>query len=234
LDNGLAAGANGSATESRPRRGFASRVSREQRLALAAGLVAFVLALSVLRDRSETVTVAVARAQIPAATAVTPAMVRGVEVPANSPIVDSLVPFDQVQAGEWTTTRSLAPGEPIGTAALSTDVPDNGLRSMSLPVAREHAAGGALRPGDRVDVIDVVNGEVSYAATNAEVLAVNDETAGSVGARPTTFTVTVAVDSAAALRLASALADDKLEIVRSTGAAPVLPGTSISGGAGGG
>jgi Flp pilus assembly protein CpaB len=109
----------------------------------------------------------------------------------------------------------------LTTQALANDVPEDGLRSMSIPVAREHAAGGQLRPGDRVDVIDIVDGEAIYAVTGAEVVTVGTERTGTLDATTRSFHVVVAVDGDEALRLTAALADEQLEVVRSTGAAPV-------------
>lgn len=49
------------------------------------------------------------------------------------------------------------------------------------------------------------------------------ERTGTLDASTRTFHVVVAVDGDEALRLAAALADEKLEVVRSTGAAPSRP-----------
>jgi Flp pilus assembly protein CpaB len=165
-------------------------------------------------------TVAVARERIEAADRVTSDMVRWVEVPADSPLAEGLV-GEASLAGEPVATRPIDAGEPLTVRALATDLAGDGLRSMSVPAVREHAAGGGLRPGDRVDVIDVVDGEATYAVTGAEILAVGSESAGGLGASPGGFHVVVAVDDQEALRLAAALADEKLEVIRSTGATPV-------------
>ena len=97
--------------------------------------------------------VAVARESIPVAARVTPNMVREVGLPADSPVVSSLVELDDLSGREWVTTRPIAEGEPLTDEALAREVPSGGLRAMSLPVPREHAAGGDLRAGDRVDVL---------------------------------------------------------------------------------
>lgn len=198
-----------------------------------AGLVAFVLIFAALRDRSETVQVVVARQPIPSATRVTPEMVRTVELPADSPVVPAMVELDDLSANEWVTTRSLAADEPITDQALAGDLPSNGLRAMSLPVPQEHAAGGDLRAGDRVDVLGVVEGgAVDYVATGIEVLAVTDARSGAVGSRPTEFAVTVAVDGTQARSLARALSAGDVEVVRSTGALPIPAGPSLGQGGG--
>lgn len=196
------------------------RLSRGHWIALVAGLLAMLVNIAVLRDRRDMTLVAVAAEPIEAAAPVSPHMVRWVEVPADSALADGLVGED-VLAGTPVATRSIETGEPLTSRALATDVPADGLRSMSVPVAREHAAGGRLQAGDRVDVIDVLDGEAVYAVTGAEVLAVGSERTGSLEAGPGWFHVVVAVDDEEALRLATAMADEKLEVVRSTGARPV-------------
>ena len=189
-------------------------------MALVVGLLAALINIAVLRDRREMTAVAVARGQMESADQVTGDMVRWVEVPADSPLAEGLVD-ESLLAGGLVATRPIAAGEPLTARALAREVTGEGLRAMSVPVAREHAAGGVLRPGDRVDVIDVVDGEPTYVVTNAEVLSVASVSTGSLGADPGQFHVVVAVDDREALGLAGALADDKLEVVRSTGAAPV-------------
>ena len=191
-------------------------------MTLAAGSLAALFTFAALRDRSAIVVVAVAREPIPAAGVVSSSAVRWVEMPADSPLAGALVSRSELDAGGLLAVRSIAEDEPVTTAAVSSDVPTDGLRSMSVPVPREHAANGALRRGDRVDVIDLIAGEAVYVVTDAEVLSVGGEAAGSVTERPGQFAVTLAVDADAALRLTEALADDELELVRSTGATPTV------------
>lgn len=221
---------NGSTEAPRPGRSLRSRLTPQHWLALVAGVVAFTLIFAALRDRRETVLVAVARDPIPAATRVTEGMVRSVELPADSPLLAGMVELDDLSGGEWVTTRPVAGGEPFTDQALAGDLPQGGLRAMSLPVPREHAAGGDLQAGDRVDVLGVVGADegegVDYVAVDVEVLAVGDERSGSVGSRPSEFAVTVAVDASEARGLARALAAGSVEVVRSTGADPV-PSPSV-------
>jgi Flp pilus assembly protein CpaB len=201
--------------QQRPRR--PRRLSRGHWIALVAGILAALVNIAVLRDRQGTTMVAVADATIEVAAPVTADMVRWVEMPADSALGDSLVGEDEL-AGTHVATRAIEAGEPLTSRALADSVPVDGLRSMSVPVAREHAAGGQLQPGDRVDVIDVVDGEAVYAIAGVEVLSVGSERSGTLEAGPGTFHVVLAVDDDEALRLAAAMADEKLEVVRSTGA----------------
>lgn len=88
---------------------------------------------------------------------------------------------------------------------------------MSLPVPVEHAAGGSLVAGDRVDVVSVVEGVAQFIATGLEVVSVSETGAGTIGS-VTSHHVVVAVEAEDALRLAEALDADSMELLRSTGA----------------
>jgi Flp pilus assembly protein CpaB len=104
-------------------------------------------------------------------------------------------------------------------AALVDAGAEDGHRAMSIPIAIEHAAGARIVVGDRVDVITVVDGVAEFVATDLAVIAHAEPQAGglSTGA----YHVTVAVEEQEALALAEAIATGSLEVVRSTGAAPV-------------
>ena len=210
---------NGRAGAAAPPRRRPRRLARGHWIAIAAGVCAALVNVAVLRDRTETVSVAVAAEPIASGAEVTGDMVRYVEVPADSALVDELVA--RAAVGGSIATRPVAVGEPLTTQALAHDVAAEGLRSMSIPIAREHAVAGALQVGDRVDVIDVVDDEAVYVVSGAEVLGVNARSGDTpIGGQPSEFSVTVALGDAEALAVAAALADDKLEVVRSTGAAP--------------
>lgn len=210
--------------------GAAPTVGRPRRLAkghwvaLTLGLLAFLVNVAVLRDRSETVRVAVADEQIGVASEVTDDMVRYVEVPADEAAALGLADADDIAAGVYTTDE-LQEGMPLPLAETVDEVPTEGLRSMSIPVPRAHAAGGLIAPGDRVDVIMVGGTEAEWAATGVEVLAVGEESAGGIGDDAGEYHVVVAVDEVQALRIAAALGTDQVEVIRSTGAPQVTDDT---------
>ena len=95
-------------------------------------------------------------------------------------------------------------------------------RAMSFPIPRSRAVGGALVVGDRIDVLGVRrnSGLSSYVATDVPVLAFS-----SVGSGPLQgsddASITIAVDSNGAARIASALETGSITLVRATGAAPL-------------
>jgi Flp pilus assembly protein CpaB len=100
----------------------------------------------------------------------------------------------------------------------------DGLRTMSIPVPAEHAAGATLVVGDRVDVISMIGDEPAFVATDLEVISIADTTqTGLSTAGP--YHVVVGVSQEQALALARAIADGSLEVLRSTGA-EVLEGAN--------
>jgi Flp pilus assembly protein CpaB len=93
------------------------------------------------------------------------------------------------------------------------------MRSMSIPVSRDHAAGGLLEVGDVVDVISMGAVGPEFVVSFVEVVSVAGD-AGGIGGVGGYFVV-VAVDAAQALRLAGAIDAGSLEVIRASGAAPV-------------
>ena len=112
--------------------------------------------------------------------------------------------------------RSIAEGDPITTDDFRPDTFDADLRAMSVPISAGNAVDGAIREGDRVDVIVVRSGIASYVTVDTEVISVSTGASGLGGTGA--ITITLAVDADTSLRLASALNDGAIEIVRSNGA----------------
>ena len=79
--------------------------------------------------------------------------------------------------------------------------------------------GGDLRPDDRVDVIGATDDGAVYLVTDVRVVAVGQPAAGL--GQLTQHHLVLEVDPAGALCLAGAMAGDQLDVVRSTGQAPV-------------
>ncbi len=207
----------------RPRRGLLSRFSAAHGLMVASAMLAFVLVAVVLGDRDETVVVAVARADMAPGDVVTAADVRWSELPASSPLARQFVARADLAGTAWVAAGPVAAGQPLRRSDLVPPAAADGLRSLSIPVAKEHAVGGALRAGDRVDVIDVTDTGASYAAAGLSVAKVaGTASAGGITAGSgRDYFVVVRVDAEQALALARAMADGKVEVVRSTGALPV-------------
>ena len=207
--------------EAPPPRRWRARWSAGHVVMVIAALAAGLLNLVVLRAGDDRVGVAVVARPVAAGDALTATDLRVARVAADRSLLPGLVPAESLGTVDgWVAASELEAGQLLRRADLRRPATGDGLRAMSLPVDPAHAAGGALAPGDRVDVIEVRDGTATYAVTDAKVLAVADPGAGALGGLQT-FSVTIAVDADAALRLALAIREESLEVLRSTGAEPV-------------
>ena len=188
------------------------------------GLLAFLLVLTVLRERDDTVRIAVATVDIDGGTTLEAGDVRFAEVSdSDGPLLTAFMNADDIATAVdegWVATRTIRAGIPLTTTDLRRAASGAGVRVMSVPIAPEHAVNGQIVAGDRIDLISVRRGVAAYVVTNAEVIAVSssDSTVGGRG-----FSITIAVDELTSLEVASALDTGGLEIIRSTGAAPADP-----------
>lgn len=200
-----------------------SRLNLGHGIMIVAGLAAFLLVFSLLRTRDQTFAVATAAIELRAGTTVELDMFQYVELGAvDRDILGTFLNPGQVEqaaAERWVVTRMVPAGDPVRLTDFRTDADPSHLRAMSIPIDRGHAVAGALQSGDRVDVIVVRQGIAAYVATGIEVLDV----AGGDGQFAGGFSVTVGVDGPTSLRLASAVRDGAIEIVRSTGAVEIDP-----------
>ena len=203
------------------RRRSGRRLSATHVLIAVVVILAFVLNLLVLQDRSATTLVAIADRSIAAGNILELDAVRLVPVDSAFEGLGALLDEDDLARYEgWVVDRSIAEGSPVDASALTAPGPASGARSMSLPVPIEHAAGGSLSAGDRVDVIAVQDGVAGFVAVDLEVIRVAETATGSIGVTGT-YHVVVAVEADEALRLAEALEAGSMELIRSTGAAEI-------------
>ncbi len=185
-----------------------------------AAVLAFAVNLVILRSRDDTTPVAAVRTGVVAGEVVDAEDIRLVEVDVDADILSSLFQANEVeQLVGMVATRQLVAGELLHRSALLPAAGAEGLRAMSVPIDPAHAVGGALVAGDRIDLIHVTESGPRYVLIGAEVLSVatpdRAALAGSTG-----FHVVLAVTEASALEVAAAINDGKIELVRSTGAAP--------------
>lgn len=203
------------------RRRIVRRLSAAHVIIAIVVVLAFVLNLLVLHDRDSTTLVAMAGQPIAAGSEIDAATLRLVPVESSFEALPGLVTEEDLGAlNGWVISRSVPEGGLIETSALVEPGSASGLRSMSLPVPIEHAAGGNLVTGDRVDVISVVDGSAVFVASDLEVISVASGGSGAIGA-VSAYHVIVSVDADQALQLARALDAGSVEIIRSTGAEPV-------------
>jgi Flp pilus assembly protein CpaB len=139
-------------------------------------------------------------------------------------VLATLLAWDQIAAVEgMVATRTIAAGELLAATDFRAPAANSNLRAMSIPIEPEHAVGGNLAPGDRVDVIRTVEDLATYVVTGAEVLSVASEERGAITGS-IDFYVVLAVDADTALSLSEAISSGDIEVVRSTGSTPVQPG----------
>jgi Flp pilus assembly protein CpaB len=206
-----------------------------------AGLLTFVLVVSATKGSDARLAVAVARDDIPAGAAVGVGLLRKVDLPADGELARSTVPWSGIGAGDRVAARPIAAGEFLRPSDLAPPTANGGsqLRAMSIPVKPERAVGGTLRVGDRVDVVDVVDGVARWVVTGAQVIEVPSAPSsrgGIVRDVAATYHVVIEVNAIQALALAQALTHDTVSVVRSTGAPPptawnsgLLPGPNAGG-----
>jgi Flp pilus assembly protein CpaB len=207
----------------RTRRGWTTRLSTGHAVMVLAGLLGVVLTLGVLRDDREGTAVLVAASDLVPGTVLDRASVRVARVDASADLLAELVPADTVAAVDGSVaTQPVAAGAPLPRDAVAEAASGSATRSMSFPLPRARALGGALEAGERVDVLGVAQGaaEAAYVMTDAEVLAVAGADRGPLGTSDE-LTVTLAVDSDAARRVAAALEAGTVTLVRATGAPPM-------------
>lgn len=181
-------------------------------------ILAFVLNLLVLQDRSSTTLVAVADRALVTGSVVDRSALRLVPIDSDFEGISRIVTEDDLAGLEgYVLARPIPNGGLLDRSALVQPGSESGLRSMSLPVPVEHAAGGSLAAGDRVDVIAVTDGTARFVAVDLEVISVSETGSGAIGSI-SSYHVVVNVTADQALELSEALAAGPVEMLRATGA----------------
>jgi len=201
----------------RPKRNPLSRITASHLLMVLAAVLAFATNVMVLRSQDETRAVVVAAQSIEAGRTLHAIDFAQAEVDVEDELFLTLTPWEQVGAlhGMVAARPIEAGGMVVAADVRSPSAPDS-LRAISIPVDVEHAVGGNLVSGDRIDLIAVTEDSAGYVLVGAEVLSVPAPGRGSLtGAGG--FYLVVAVDAEQALAVAAALRQGQVEIVRSTG-----------------
>jgi len=207
-------------TSSPPAKPVRRRPSLSHILISVTVILAFGLNYLALQNREAVILVAIADQPISEGSVLTADALRLVPLAADFDAVETLLVEDDLTAMEGRIfARSIPAGGLIEVAALVDAGVEDGHRAMSIPIAVEHAAGAVMVVGDRVDVITVVDGVARFVATDLAVIAHAEAEGGGLSAAA--YHVTVAVDEEEALALAEAIDAGSLELVRSTGAAPI-------------
>jgi Flp pilus assembly protein CpaB len=183
-------------------------------------VLAFVLNILALQDRSASSLVAVADQPIAAGAVFMPDMVRLTPIDAGFEGLESMVGEAGLTGyAGWIVQRAVAEGGVIEVSVLAEPATSSGLRSMSIPIDVSRAAGGTIAVGDRVDVIAVDDGVAAFVVVDIEVVSVAADSAGAL--RSSDHHLVVAIDANQALALAEAMAAGDINVIRSTGAPPL-------------
>lgn len=198
------------------------------------GLLIFALAFTagqrMLATSKTTTTVWAAARDLPTGTVVGPddlvpaearldASTGGIYLDGGTTVVGSVV------------TRPLSRGELIPASSLAPEGVDG--RVITVPVAPEHAVGGELAPGDRVDIIATFQADGRRARSLVVARAVEITSTvtmgGLVGGEGDLLGVTVLVDPADAPRLAFAARVAEIDVVKIVGAGSEMTPEAVTG-----
>lgn len=209
----------------RPKRNPLTRITASHLLMVLAAVLAFATNVMVLRNQEETRPIVVAATFIEAGRTLSPEDFRVAEVDLDDELFGSLIPWEQATGlSGMVAARAIAVGEMVSAADVRSAAAPDSRRAMSIPIDPEHAVGGQLLAGDRIDLISVSDEVSNYVLANAEVLAVPTEARASFTGAGGYYLV-VAVDADQALAVAAAIRQGEIEVVRSTGSTPVEAGS---------
>lgn len=185
------------------------------------GMVLFVVALvggnRVLEASAQTHLVWSATRPLPAGVPLQPGDVSAVPVNLPQETLSGYLSADTSVEGQ-VLARPVAAGQLIAFDALPNEAPTSSARSITIPVDSQHALGGALRPGDVVDIYATFEAGTRASETRllleeAEVLDV--VSAGTlIEGSPATVGLSVALDPAEAAAVVSAIRNAAIDVVR--------------------
>ncbi|CAN5786566.1 MAG: SAF domain-containing protein [Actinobacteria bacterium] len=182
-----------------------------------AAVLAFVTNVMVLRSQEETRPVVVAASAIEAGRTLSATDFKVAEVDLEDDLFARLIPWEQASGlSGMVAARAIGAGQMVVAADVRSPAAPNGLRAISIPIDPEHAVGGALIAGDRIDLISVTEEASTYVLADVEVLAVPAEARSSLTGTGGYYLV-VAVNADQALAVADAIRGGQVEIVRATG-----------------
>lgn len=179
-------------------------------------ILAFIANLAFLRSLDHSQPVVVAARAVAAGQVLQAADLGTAPVNAEAAVFDSLFTAPESLVG-LVAGRPLEPGALITRADVLGQANPAGLASMALPIDPAHAAGGLVRIGDRVDVVDVTrDGGATYVLRDAPVLAVSEGGSGSLAPTGGEHLV-VGVTAEQAIAVAEAIADGAVDVIVTTG-----------------
>lgn len=199
-----------STAPSRGSGGLLGRLSLGHLAVALAALLAFVANVAFLRAQDDMVGVVALSRAVSAGSTVTAADLSMVEVAADGMVIQGLFRDSEGVVGQ-VATRNLAVGSLVGQNDVLAHLAPPGMKTMAIPVSPAHAAGGLLRVGDMIDIVDVGAEGATHVVRGASVLAVpaSDTRLGSAG--PDHVVIGVMDDDV--LAIAQAIADGEVDIV---------------------
>ena len=204
------------------RRNPLTRLTASHLLMVLAAVLAFATNLMVLRGQEETREAVIATGRIEAGRVIAPTDLTVAEVDVDDGLFATLLPGQQSQTlVGMVATRTIEAGHLLSVDDVRPVAAPSAQRALSIPIEIEHAVGGGLVAGDRIDLIAVGESGPEYVLVGAEVLEVPSTARGSLTGA-TGFFVVVAVDDQQALAVAAAIRSGEIEIARSTGSSPVV------------
>jgi Flp pilus assembly protein CpaB len=181
-----------------------------------AAILAFVANLAFLRSQDDTTLVMVAARDVAAGETLTAADLGTARVKAEGDILSSLVTSADALEGK-VAARGIVAGTLISAGDVLEGATPDGLASMAIPIDPSHAAGGLIRPGDRVDLVDVTReGGASYVVRDAPVLSISEARTGALAGSGGEHLV-IGVTADQVLDVAEAIADGSVDVVVTTG-----------------
>jgi Flp pilus assembly protein CpaB len=188
-----------------------------------AGALGVLLTLSVLRAADDTRPMLAAAHDIAPGTVIDSRSLRVTRVHLDREVRATLFDAAALESlNGKVAVEHISAGSLLARNALRTATDGGVPRAMSFPIPRSRAVGGALVVGDRVDVLGVRRntGRSGYVATDVQILAFASRGSGPLEGSDDA-SVTIAVDSDEATRIASALEVGTITLVRATGATPL-------------
>jgi Flp pilus assembly protein CpaB len=184
---------------------------------LVAGALGVALTLSALRAADTSRPVLALGRDAAAGTMLAAGDLRATRVHASGTVLANLfTPRDAAALAGAVLATNVHAGALLTRDELRAPDVDSASRVMSFPLARAHAVAGKLTSGDRVDVVavDHETKRARYVLTDSEVVAFDTRGAGPLASASDDVTVTVLVDADSATRLAAALDNGTVTLVR--------------------
>ena len=171
---------------------------------------------SVMESARTTVPMWVAATDLPSGSVISPSSLRVEEVHLPPRLATSYLKTDHEIVGQ-VVTRPIAAGELVPAGWVTAEATGEG-RAITLPVDPEHAVGGALRPGDLVDVFTTFDsgGARPRTVTLVREVEVVDVVAsgGLVMGDKAVVGITISVGPDEAQRVAYAIRTGEIDVVR--------------------